>query len=406
MADQTADPTPSPQPAGEAAELGRLRQHVRILGDLGRLAGISTDLDRFLDHAVLQVARAVEIEHVKILRYRPERGDLLIVAGVGWKPGVVGQAALSADLSSPPGRSFQTAEPIAIRNFTEQAEYRISPILREHGIVSLANAPVLIGGAAWGVLEVDGNRPRDFGHDTVDFLLAAGALIGSCVRRLGAETGHAESVAAAVLDTQYRETLLAEMQHRVKNSFQLILASITLQKRRAAVPEAGRALDRIAERIKAIALAHEQLSPSDTGQAINLAEYLRALCHTLRQQLDGIDIDIEIEADEILLAIDRAVSLGLIVNEAVTNAAKYAFGEGGGRIRVALAAGVGYGEARLSIADNGQGMPLAEGPAEAARPGGSGLRLIAALARKISAQVDQQSSPRGTTIAVQFPVIA
>src|SRR5262245_27858051 len=84
-----------------------VRQHVRILCDLGRLAGNSIDLQTFLNQAVAQVARGTQINHVKILRYRPETADLLVVAGTGWKPGVVGTATLSADFRSAPGRAFQ-----------------------------------------------------------------------------------------------------------------------------------------------------------------------------------------------------------------------------------------------------------------------------------------------------------
>src|SRR5690242_13776344 len=100
--------------------LEKLRRHVRILFDIGRLAGETAGLDRFLDQAVVQIARAVEINHAKILRYRPSHSDLLVVAGVGWKEGVVHAAALSAGLRSAPGRAFQTAEPVTIENFYEQ----------------------------------------------------------------------------------------------------------------------------------------------------------------------------------------------------------------------------------------------------------------------------------------------
>jgi hypothetical protein len=97
--------------AGEQPlELEKVRRHVRILVDLGRAAGETADLNRFLDQAVVQVARAVEIGHVKVLRYRRREADLLVAAGFGWKEGVVGSATLPSDLRSPPGRSFQTAD--------------------------------------------------------------------------------------------------------------------------------------------------------------------------------------------------------------------------------------------------------------------------------------------------------
>ena len=73
----------------EDGALDKVRRHVRILVDISRLAGEIADLDRFLDQAVMQVARAVEINHVKVLRYRPRTADLIVVAGIGWKESVV-----------------------------------------------------------------------------------------------------------------------------------------------------------------------------------------------------------------------------------------------------------------------------------------------------------------------------
>jgi two-component sensor histidine kinase len=377
-------------------ELEEVRNHVRILCDLARLAGNSTDLQTFLNQAVAQVARGTAIHHVKILRYRPETADLLVVAGTGWNPGVVGHATVSSDLRSAPGRAFQIGEPVSIRNFDEQEEYDISPLLKAHDIVSLVNAPVLIGGTAWGVVEVDSTTPRDFNQDACDFLTAAGALIGNCVRRHTAPS-QSDNLAAAVQRAHQRETLLREMQHRVKNSFQLILGSITLQKRRHSAPEVLAALDHTAERIRAVSLAHEQLAPRAGSEAISLAEYLRALCASIKRQVENVEIDIT--ADEVHMPIERAIALGLILNEAATNSLKHAFGEEAGHISVKLQAGIGFGEARLTVADNGRGM-------KDAKSSGSGLKLIGALARQIAAKVERESSDKGTIIAVQFPVIA
>src|SRR4051812_6258842 len=107
------------------AALDKVRRHVRILLDLGRLAAHSTDVERFLSQAVVQVARAVEIDHVKVLIHRPREADLLVTAGMGWKDGVVGSATLPAGLRSPPGRAFQTAEPVTISNLEKQDDYDV-----------------------------------------------------------------------------------------------------------------------------------------------------------------------------------------------------------------------------------------------------------------------------------------
>jgi two-component system, sensor histidine kinase PdtaS len=379
------------------SDIEKVRAHIRILVDIGRIAGEAANLDDFLDQAVVQVARAVEIDHAKILRYRPDTGDFLVAAGIGWKAGVVRTATLPADLGSAPGRAFRIAETVVVQNFEEQSEYMLSSFLKHHGIVSLANAPLLAGTLVWGVLEVDSTVPRDFSQDTCDFLIAAGSAIGACVRRLDVEPGQNERLTAAVLEAQHRETLLREMQHRVKNSFQLILASITLQKRRYGAGDVQSALDHVAERINAISLAHDQLAPRDGGQVVKVSDYLRALCYSIRQQIEGVEIDVE--ADEVELSVDRAVALGLILNEAATNSVKHAFGEQGGRIGVTLQSGLGYGEAKLTVTDNGRGMPAVQSGQ------GSGLKLIDALGRKIGAKIDRHSSAQGTTIAVQFPII-
>jgi two-component sensor histidine kinase len=381
----------------QASPLDEVRRHVRVFVDLGRIAGESNDQNRFLDQVVVQVARAVEIDHVKVLRYRRREADLLVVAGFGWNEGVAGSATLSADLRSPPGRSFQTAQPVVIKNFQGQDDFIHSGLLQEHGITSLANVPVLIGGAAWGVLEVDSTRAREFNQDTIEFLTATAALIGAFLKNHGGEPSEAARLAAIAMQAQNREVLLREMQHRVKNNFQIVLASIAIQKRRYPAGDTQRALDHIASRINAISLAHDQLAPGEKGQIVKLSDYLRALCQAIKQQAEGIDL--EVQADELELSIDRAVPLGLILNEIVTNSIKHAFGsDGGGRISVRLVAGVGYGEARLSVADNGRGI-------KEPNPAGSGLRLIAALARQIGGTVDQDSSTKGTTTWLTFPLM-
>lgn len=388
-----SDPSNS---AGAAADVAKLRRHVRILVELGRLAGQHWAPERFLDQAVVQVGRAVEIHHVKIMQYRPATADLLMIAGTGWKKGVVRVATFPSDLRSPPGRAYLTAEPVAIADCNNAPDLVLSDMLREHGIVSLANVPILTDGAAWGVLEVDSTVPRDFSADTLSFMVAAGAIIGSTLERNTSPAGEAAALAEAAAEARRRETLLRELQHRVKNNFQLILASISLQKRRFQPGETHRALDHIANRIHAISLAHDQLSPRQDAQIVEVAGYLRALCASMEQQLE--DVAIEIDADEVALSIERAVPLGLIVNETVTNSAKHAFGGRPGKISVRLQAGVGFGEGRLVVRDDGNGFERRESS-------GSGLKLIESLARQIGGQVSIDSSSEGTSTSVTFPII-
>jgi len=368
---------------------------MRILIDIGRLAGENADLQHSLNQVVIQISRAVEIHHVKVLRYRPETSSLLLVAGVGWKEGVVQTASFSTDLRSPPGRAFQTAEPVSINNFSEQEEYVPSDFLKEHGIISVSNVPVLVDGAAWGVLEVDSTRPRNFGEDTTEFLTAAAAFIGIMLKRDTRPEQQARLL-AAVAEAQKREILLREMQHRVKNNFQLVLSSISIQKRRYQASEVHRALDHVASRINAISLAHDQLTPRQEGQVVRLAPYIRALGSAIDKQADQVAV--EVECDELELTIDRALPVGLILNEAAMNSIKHAFGVEGGKINVSVVGGVGYGEARLVVSDNGRGIQKPSGD-------GSGLKLMSSLARQIGGAIEHESDAQGTRTILTFPML-
>ena len=170
-------------------------------------------------------------------------------------------------------------------------------------------------------------------------------MIATVLRR-NARPDEQSQLMAAVAEAQRGEILLREMQHRVKNNFQLVLSSISIQKRRYLDAEARRALDHVASRINAISLAHDQLAPRQEGRIVRLSYYIRALCSAIRQQVEEVEIDVE--CDELELGIDQALPVGLILNETAMNSIKHAFGTKGGRIRVTLVGGVGYGEARLN----------------------------------------------------------
>ena len=383
-------------PKAETVDLPKLRRHIAILADIGRLSA-TADSDMFLDQVVVQVARAVEIDHVKILLYRKATADFIVAAGYGWHEGVVRAATMPADLRSPAGRAYQTGEPVTAVDLLH-SEFECPAILRAHDIVSAANVPVFMDGAVVGVLEVDSTTRCDFTQDTTDFLMAVAGIVGTVLQKHAASLAEGEARGAtAVMKAQQQDLMLRELQHRVKNNFQLILASIAIQKRRFGGKETHSALSHIESRIQAISLAHDQLTPSQ-DRAVRLAGYIRALCASLEQQADGIAFDLAL--DEIEIAIDRAVPVGLILNELATNSIKYAFsGQEGGRICVTLMGGLTYGEARLTVADNGTGI-------KASAVAGSGTGLIEALARQIGATVLREDPDRGARISLTFPVIA
>jgi two-component sensor histidine kinase len=150
------------------------------------------------------------------------------------------------------------------------------------------------------------------------------------------------------------------------------------------------------DRVHAIALAQDQLSFQGGVSNVEFGDYLRALCSNINAPQEGVSIEIEATRD-VLLPLDRAVPAGLIVNELMTNAFKYAFDASGGVIRITFTANRDTHEAVLTIEDNGRGM-------SEPREGGMGLRLIEALTAQIEGHLERPDVKKGTSTSVKFPL--
>ncbi|HEY4848858.1 MAG TPA: histidine kinase dimerization/phosphoacceptor domain -containing protein [Methylocella sp.] len=193
--------------------------------------------------------------------------------------------------------------------------------------------------------------------------------------------------------------LLQELTHRVKNSLQLIASIVMTEARSVSSAEGKAALERVSHRITALGQFYSKLTEADTFESVDAATYLDELCRNLIASVyqDGdtfIMLKTDIESE--LLPADRAISIGLIVNELVTNAVKYGFpGEEKGTIMVTLKRLPG--ELRLTVADDGQGLD----PRRA--DSGVGGRLVDAFAEKLGGQVERKSDGQGTTVHLILP---
>lgn len=376
--------------------LCRIRRYQEILADFGRLAPAASDINSLLQLACTQAARGVGINHSKVLRYRPKMGDLLIVAGIGWKPGVVGHVALGTDVASLPGRALQTRKAVVTNDVPHDAGFRYPAVLSDHGIVSALNTPIVVDGAVWGVLEVDSATGRHFAADDTQFLCALANTLGLALHGRCGITRAEEAEARTALALARERTLLRELRHRSKNDLQLILSMLLMQQRKQTDPQAKRGFGHLMDRVVAIGLAHDQLVPSTEAGRIDLADYLEALCGNLAKRRDSVRIETELARAE--MPHDRAVPLGLIVNELVTNALKYAFpGERRGKIQVEFRS-TAEGEGRLSVRDDGIGM----GPP---RPGGSGMELVRSFVAQIGGRMEREDLQQGTGFSVCFPLV-
>jgi two-component sensor histidine kinase len=142
---------------------------------------------------------------------------------------------------------------------------------------------------------------------------------------------------------------------------------------------------------------HEHIYQNDEYGDVSVDRYLQRLIDDLREGSSN-DIEMEVEIEPLLVDRDQALPLGLLVNEIVSNAFKHAFqGASSGRIKISLTT-VSDREARLTISDNGRGFNPDNAPMN------MGSKLVAAFASQLKGEIKTESSKRGTTFTLTFPI--
>ena len=383
--------------ANTSDSLERCRVHIRLLAEFGKRALSDCDPATLLQEASELVVKGTGTRHAKVLQYRPDQGDLLVVSGVGWRPGVVGSATLPATLDSPPGRSFRTGETVYIPDLPDSSEFKYSELLREHGIVSLLNVPIEFERDAWGVLEVDSAAAGAIAPDDEPLLAGLANVLAAAIRqrRIAAER-EAISLDREVM-LHERDVLFRELHHRVNNNFHAIAGLIEHEANRAP-PEVSASFERIAQRMAKTIEAHEHLAVQDVERDIALGCYLKGLIQALHGP-ENVNLVHRIAEANVPLRI--AVRLGMIVNEMVTNSLKHAFDPSrGGTIEIMLDVDCKSASGRLVVADDGRGLPPNTNPRR-----GSGLELLEALASQIGGTMERSNRQSGGVLrVVTFPL--
>jgi two-component sensor histidine kinase/PAS domain-containing protein len=196
-----------------------------------------------------------------------------------------------------------------------------------------------------------------------------------------------------------KDTLLLELRHRIKNNLQVISSLLSLEMMKHPEPIVQEALGESITRIKSMSLIYEKLHRADNFIDIDLAWYLEELTRTLftTYTRQNTVLRLVTRFEKTHINSKKAVPIGLIVNELITNCVKYAYPDScAGEIRITLE---NYGaNAALRIEDDGPGLPK---DIEAADSGGTGLKLVYALAKQISGVCSITTRP-GTMVAITF----
>ena len=191
-----------------------------------------------------------------------------------------------------------------------------------------------------------------------------------------------------------QKLLFAELNHRVKNHLAMIVSMLRLKHKKQTDPAAGEDFARAINRVNTIAYLHDQLYRKGDVETVDVKKYLDDICDNLAASiLADTQIRLVREIQDFAIPVDRAVPIGLIVNEAVTNSAKYGFATGeAGRIVVRFR--VRGGRATLTIADDGRGFSRD-------RALGVGTRMMRALADQIESQL-RIMGRKGVVCALSF----
>lgn len=240
---------------------------------------------------------------------------------------------------------------------------------------------------------------KSVGPDFVDLLEQAFAHALATLRLHQAKADAEEALRAS---NERLQTLLHEVNHRVANSLQIVSNMVGMQSRLLPSGPAREALGDTERRIQAIAQVHRRLYASDDVQSVAMDEYLAALIAELQEtwSSDHAPRDIRLKAEPLKLHADKAVSLGVIVNELVSNACKYAYpADSAGEIRVDFGKS-GERHFVLSVEDDGCGL---NGHGDT-KGTGLGSRLIMAMAKSLSSRVDYDPAHRGVRATLKAAI--
>lgn len=380
-----------------------LRQQA-ALANFGSFAFNETDLQKILSEAARICAECLEVPFCKICRYRAEQNDLLVVAGYGWGPGIVGYVVSQADESSTQGRAFVTGKPVILDDINRHRSnsYRLPDFYDQHKIVSTVDVLIKGRSGPFGVLEADSSEQRTFDEHDIYFLTGfanvVAEAVGTSERRATLEATLFQMkklVSEKENLLEEKSVLAAELQHRVRNNLQLIYGMLM---RQIEIAESGKeGIRAIARRVMSLATIYDHLLDQGLVQRIDFGAYLKSLCASLGdfQEKGKFAITLVCEAEPLPLELDLVTSLGIIVTEITSNSYLHAFPERPGNIRVSLVQKEKTGI--LTISDDGVGF------VEDSESKRHGVSLIKRLIEQAKGTVQLTSSDRGTIWTLTFP---
>lgn len=277
----------------------RLSQQSAI-AELSRTALNTRDLQKVLELAVSVASQELKVPLTKILAFQDTGDRLKLVAGVGWLPGLVGEAFVGTEAESQAGHTLDAGRLVIVEDLRRETRFSGPALLHQHGVISGMSVPIEgANGRPYGVFGIHATGPQKFDLADQKFLLSLAAIISNAVRNSEARS--------------QRTLLIREMAHRAGNMLQLVssIASQTFRKS----TDIETAKTAFSERLSALARANHVIALEGWGDT----RFSRVVEETLAPFLHQI----EVAGRDILLPAELSFDLGLILNELAANSCKY-----------------------------------------------------------------------------------
>ena len=202
-----------------------------------------------------------------------------------------------------------------------------------------------------------------------------------------------------------KEILLKEVNHRVKNNLTILIGLIKMQENKTSDEGSKDLLKELEGRIRSMAQVHQSLYSSESLSRVNLQNYIQTMCANIHDQFGtNCDVFLSVQAAEVNVGPDIAISLGLILNELITNAYKHGFSEnkpssGAARCEINVNASRNGDELTVTVANNGVGLPA---DLDWEKSESLGLQLVKMLIKQINGSIELNRST-GTAFRMKFP---
>ena len=175
------------QQAATASLLRTRERQQRIIAELGQTALGARDLSRFFDDLCSALRIAMMCDYAKVLRYEAETDDLLMVAGIGWRSGLVGSAKVSSGVGSQGGYTLQAEAPVLVEDGESEDRFDYPDLLTRHNVVSGISCPIKVGGKPWGVIGLHDREAGKFREEDLIILQAAANIAASTIMQIERE---------------------------------------------------------------------------------------------------------------------------------------------------------------------------------------------------------------------------